>query len=301
MSLISSVSYYVPKIFGYTKRLAKAAPYIIFEDAALKGAKAASAVTKGAGESWVSVLKNMIKEGGKGIEASVAATKKAVGGNFFKAALRSIKEIPSVIKVSTKWSAARALVAAKAAGKTGMAAKLAGVLGGAKGFFKGIGKKMPIIGNILLVAFELPNIIKATKEQGIGQGVAEVVKAGTRLTAASIASAIGTTLAGPIGGIAGFVIGDWLASKVVGKSYTEKLVQKAEKDAEALERVQRMQQEGRMPQSITTQTVPFTGNSNPFANPNLGNAVAYNYGADSLSNPYANDIMMQNMKFNAVI
>lgn len=301
MSLISSVSYYVPKLYGYTKRLISASPYIVFGDAAHGGAKAASAVVKTADMSFIQYIKNMVKAGGKGIEKSIAVSKKAAGGSFIKAAMASIKELPKVIKTSMKWNTARAMVAAKAAGKTGAALKAAGFWGGVKGFFKGVGKKMPLIGNILLVACELPNIIKATKEQGIGQGVAEVVKAGSRLTAASIVSAIGTTVAGPIGGIAGFIIGDWLASKVVGKSYTEKVAEEMEKDAQALERVQRMQNEGKIPQSAPTQAVAFTGASNPFANPNIGNAVAYNYGVDSLSNPYANDIMMQNMKFNSVI
>ena len=302
MGLISSVTYYVPKAYGYVKRLVKASPYIIFEDAAQGGAKAASAVTKTADMSIVQYVKNMVKAGGKGIESSIKATKAATGGSFIKAAVASIKELPKVIKTSMKWSTGRALVAAKAAGKTGTALKAAGFWGGVKGFFKGVGKKMPLIGNLLLVAFELPNIVKATKEQGIGQGVAEVVKAGTRLTAASIASAVGTAVAGPIGGIAGFLIGDWLASKVVGKSYTEKQAEEVEKDAEALERVQRMQSEGSIPQTVTTQTVSFTGNtSNPFASQNIANAFAYNYGADSLSNPYANDIMMQNMNFNAIV
>lgn len=301
MGIISGISYYAPKIWDYGKRLVKASPYIIFEDAAQGGAKAAAKVTRSAKESWFTVLKKMVKEGVKGIEESVSKTKGKFGKNFFKASWNSIKEIPSVIKLSTKWSAARAVATAKAAGKTGNSAKLAGILGGTKGVFKGIGKKMPIIGNIMLVAFELPNIFKATKEQGIGQGVAEVFKAATRLGVASIVSAIGTTVAGPIGGIAGFMIGDWLASKVVGKSYTEKLAQEEEKDKEALERVRTMQEQGRLPQGVQVAgaTPSFTGN--PYANINLANQFAANYGSDGFSNPYANDIMMKNLNFNTIV
>lgn len=282
MSLIGKVSYYVPKLYNYTKRLVKASPYIIFEDAAQGGAKAAAAVTKTADMTVVQYLKNMIKAGGKGIEQSIATTKGAVGKNFFKAAWKSIKEIPSVIGASVK---------AETAAATG----LGKIWAGTKGFFKGVGKKLPLIGNLMLVAFELPNIFKATREKGIGQGVAEVAKAGARLTGASVLSAVGTAVAGPIGGIAGFIIGDWLTSKIVGKSYTEKQEQEKQKDEEALERVQQMQQEGRLPNQNpqVTQTPAFT--SNPF---NAYQPTPFD--SDNFSNPYANDMFMQNIKFNTI-
>lgn len=282
MSLIGKVCYYVPKMYNYTKRLVKASPYILFEDAANKGAAAAVGVAKSANSSLFQYIKDMVKAGGKGIETSIKATKAAAGGSFFKAALNSIKEIPSVIKASVKAEAA----AARGLGK---------VWAGTKGFFKGIGKKMPLIGNILMVAFELPNIVKATKEKGIGQGIAETVKAGVRLTTASIASAVGTAIGGPIGGIAGFFVGEWLASKVVGKSYSEKVAEEQQKDAEAIERVQRMQQEGTMSQGVTTQQPTFTGN-NPFYNPYQSNPIDY----DNYSNPYADDMFMKNMNFSAI-
>ena len=283
MGLIGKVTHYVPKLYNYTKRLVKASPYIIFEDAAQGGAKAAAAVTKTADMTVFQYLKNMIKAGGKGIEKSIETTKGAVGKNFFKASWKSIKEIPSVIGASVK---------AEAKAATG----LGKIWAGTKGFFKGVGKKLPLIGNLMLVAFELPNIIKATKEKGIGQGVAEAAKAGARLTGASILSAVGTTVAGPIGGIAGFIIGDWLTSKIVGKSYTEKVEQEKQKDEEALERVQQMQQEGRLPQQATqvTQTPAFTGN--PYNNAYQSNPFGY----DNFSNPYADDMFMQGMRFNAL-
>jgi len=289
MSVVGKIFGYAPKAWDYGKRLVQASPYIIFEDAAHNGAARAGAVTRSAGESWGSVLKNMVKEGGRGIEESVAESKAANGG-FFKSAWKSIKEIPSVVKTSTKWQALRSMAAAKAAGKTGLEAQLAGLKGGTKGFFKGIGKKMPVIGNLLLVAFELPNIWTATKEQGIGQGIAETAKAGARLTAASIASAVGTTLGGPIGGIAGFIVGDWLASKVVGKSYTEKKAEQEEKMAELME----LQQQQQAVAQNQPQVPSFTGN-NPFG---MTNPMGYN--DNGYMNPYSDDIMMQGLKFNTV-
>lgn len=292
MNFISGISYYVPKAYGYAKRLVKATPYIIFEEAGIKGAKDALAVTKAADESFTSVLKKMIKSGGKGIEDSVKATKTKVSGGFLKAAWNSIKEVPSVIKVSTKWNAARAVATAKAAGKSGFATRLAGIWGGTKGFFKGIGKKMPLIGNILLVAFELPNIVKATSEKGIGQGAVEVVKAGTRLTAASIASGIGTAMFGPIGGIAGFIIGDWVTSKIIGKSYTEKVAEEEQKNADAIKRVQNMGIQVQTPQTV--QQPSFAGNYTPMSNP-------FSTGYDNFSNSYSNDLMMKNVNFSAMV
>ena len=292
MSIIGKIFGYAPKAYDYTKRLVNAAPYIIFEDAAHKGVASAAAVTRSANESWGSVFKNMIKEGGRGIEESVKESKKANGG-FLKSAWKSIKEIPSVVKSSARAGSFGAMRNAVKAGKTGFEAKLAGVMGGAKGFFKGIGKKMPIIGNLMLVAFELPNIFKATKEQGIGQGVAEVAKAGVRLTAASLLSAAGTAIGGPIGGIAGFIIGDWLASKVVGKSYTEKKAEEEQKLAELMGLQQ--QQQAVAQNNPKTQAPSFTGN-NPFA---TGMTNPVGYGNDYM-NPYADDIMMKGLNFNTV-
>ena len=56
-----------------------------------------------------------------------------------------------------------------------------------------------------------------------------------------------------------------------------------------------MQQEGRLPNQTpqVTQTPAFT--SNPF------NAYQPNpFDSDNFSNPYANDMYMQNMKFNTI-
>ena len=286
MTLIGRIIGYAPKAFNYTKRLVKASPYIMFGDAANAGAKAASAVTKTADISVGQYIKNMIKAGGKGIEADIKAAKSAAGSGFFKSMWKSIKETPSVIKNT---------ITKEVGGATGFFGK---VIAGPKGLFKGIGKKLPLIGNLLLIAFELPNIVKATKEKGIGQGLIEIARAGFRLTVASLAAAVGTTLGGPIGGFAGFIVGDWLASKIVGKSYSEKKALEQEKDAEALERVQRMQQEGTLPASAVApqavQQPTFTGN--PFNNGYPSNP----FNNDNFSNPYADDLYMQNMNFNVV-
>ena len=144
---------------------------------------------------------------------------------------------------------------------------------------------MPLVGNLLLIGFELPNIIKATKEEGLGQGIAEVAKAGARLTGASIGAAVGSLAFGPIGGFIGWGVGEWLTSKVVGKSYSEKIAEAEEKQAEALAMYQQTQPVQQPQVAPAPQFNPY--NMNDFL-------------TNSMSNPYSNDLMMQNMNFNTL-
>lgn len=97
------------------------------------------------------------------------------------------------------------------------------------GTLKGLGKRAPLIGTALMVAFELPNIFKATKEGGLINGAAETGKSAVRIAAGVACGAIGTAILGPLGSIPGFIIGDLLGKLVVGKSYSEK---KASQQAE---------------------------------------------------------------------
>ncbi len=256
----------IPKLFNYGKRAVKAYPYMVFGNSS---------------HTFVNAVKNApvkdaLKIGGRAVEAEIAATKAAQGG-FFKAALKSVKNIPRTLAVYTK----RGSRLAKAAGKSG-------IWGGIKGFFKGVGKKMPLIGNILLVASYVPNIITATKEQGIGAGVKETLKSAAGLGGAAIGAAVGGLL-GPVGSLVGFVAGEWLTSKIVGKSYTEKKAEQEQKAQEELAALQQYQQQ----QAQMGAQIPFQG-----SNPYMSNPYAYDpYGA---ANPYANDIMMQQMPFNII-
>lgn len=90
------------------------------------------------------------------------------------------------------------------------------------GTLKGLGKRAPLIGTALMVAFELPNIIKATKDGGLINGAAEAGKSGVRIAAGIACGAIGAAILGPLGSIPGFIVGDILGKLVVGKSYSEK-------------------------------------------------------------------------------
>ena len=100
------------------------------------------------------------------------------------------------------------------------------------GTLKGLGKRAPLIGTALMVAFELPNIFKATKEGGLINGAAETGKSAVRIAAGVACGAIGTAILGPLGSIPDFIIGDLLGKLVVGNSYSEKKAAQEQKIAE---------------------------------------------------------------------
>lgn len=303
MSLITSVGSklfnYGAKAINYGTRAIKVAPDVIFgkgADVFVRSAgQAAREAVKG-NKSWASSIWTGIKKGGTALETTIAKNAATKGG-FFKQALQSLKTLPSTITSTTKAGARAARIAGKSS-----------VLGGVKGFFKGVGKKMPLLGNLMLIAFELPNIFKATKEEGIGQGVAEVAKAGGRLAGGALGAAVGSAVCPGIGSLIGWVAGEWLASKVVGKSYTEKQQELAQKQQEALEIVQQMgidpyqqtPQDGNQV-AMTPQQVPFAPMTNPFVPyQSPYDMMDGNYYNNGFSNPYADDIMMKNMKFNMI-
>ena len=101
-----------------------------------------------------------------------------------------------------------------------------------KAVFKQLGKRMPLLGVLLTIGFEVPNIVSAFKDKGLVGGLVETGKSTARLAGATAGFAIGQALI-PIpivGGLIGAIAGDWLVSKVVGKSHSEK---KAEAEAAA--------------------------------------------------------------------
>ena len=257
---------------------AKVAPNIMFSEKAAKAfVRGANSTTKAKGGSLLGALWKGAKEGGKAARASVK-------GNIFKTMLHDLKTLPAVVKAET----AAGKAAAKAAGKSGL-------WGGTKGVFKGLGKRMPLIGNLMLLAFEIPNIVKATKEKGIGAGIAETAKAGIRLTAASIASVAMAGIIPPWGSIAGFMIGDWLASKVVGKSYSEKKAIEEQQREEILAQTQGQAQG--QPQ-IQNGAYPYQMTTNPTQNPAMTNPFDnFNYNPSN----YSNDILTKGINLNAYV
>ena len=158
-------------------------------------------------------------------------------GSFWKATKNSITSIWPDLK--TNWTSAGE--AAKAVGKSAGWAKF-------KSIGKVLGKRMPLIGAVMTLAFELPNIIRTTTNEGVLAGAGETAKTGVRLGISTLCGALTQALI-PIpflGGMVGFVAGDLLGRFIVGKSYSEK--KEAEKLAQA------------NPQfSIDTSTIPYGG------------------------------------------
>ena len=115
---------------------------------------------------------------------------------------------------------------------------------------------MPLIGALLTVAVELPNIFKATKNEGLLTGAGETAKAAARLGLSTVCGAITQALI-PVpflGGMIGFVAGDMLGRFIFGKSYTEKQMAKNE---------QTNPNSSNIPQfDYTKMNIPYGGNSN---------------------------------------
>ena len=188
--------------------------------------------------------KNMHKQIGdafvKGVEAHEAAVAK--NGGFFK---NMWKDITSIVPdVKKNWKSAGWLSDAK------KASKLSKFWTQTKSVFKVFGKRMPLIGAALTLAFELPNIIKASCNEGLLMGAGEAGKAAVRLSTGAVGGAIGSALI-PIpfvGAMAGYIAGDFIGRLIVGKSYSEK---QAEKEATTAQTVPQF--------NIDTSKIPFGG------------------------------------------
>lgn len=106
---------------------------------------------------------------------------------------------------------------------------------GAKGALGVIWKRMPLIGNLIYVATEIPNLWRAftSPQGGLLTGAVETVKVGIKAAGFAAGMAIGTALGGPIGGIVGSLVGGWIAGKITGKSFTEKRDEAAQAQPQA--------------------------------------------------------------------
>lgn len=154
-----------------------------------------------------------------------------------------------------------------------------GAWNNAQGFgkFKAIGKefwkRMPLIGGIVMVGFELPNILSAFQDKGLVGGITEVAKSGSRLIGSMAGFAIGQALI-PIpvvGGLIGGVVGEWLIGKIVGKSHTEK----KQEMQEALAQSNNAEQQAlALQQMLAQQNNPYAQFAqNPYGNYNIPQAT----------------------------
>lgn len=283
MVSISGITGALKTVYNYGKQVLKATPELTFGTSA----EAVGSAMRGTYTSSKSITE-AARAGWKEIN------KAANSGNFFKKMWVNIKNLIPDLKTAISDGA-------KLAETTGGNK----ILGAIKGLGKGIGKKLPFLFAAFMLVGEIPNIVKATKEKGIWQGIKETIKPIVRLVGAGIGSAVGTAIL-PFGGsLVGWVAGEWLAGKLVGKSYTEK---KAKEEKQREQIIAEMQQQGVLPQqqtAIPQQTgypqistfpaqnayspVSFNGLTNPFNNYSMQ------------SNPYSDDIFMKQMNFNTVV
>ncbi len=244
------------KAFNYVKRGVQIAPDFVLGTANEKFTNALSNSfygTKNAagtreGGKYFKNFWTQLKEATLETEKYNAKQRKLHGG-FFKNMWHQTKTFPR--KLKTGW-----IVGAKNAAKAGKTKWW----GGLKGSLGAVGKRLPLLGGILAIAVELPNILSATKDKGIIGGVTETAKTTARVTSGMVGGAIGAALLSPIpvvgpilGSIVGYMAGDGLASLVTGKSHTEKkmLAEEAQQPAN-----------GQQPHFDT-------GSTNPFAQPTL--------------------------------
>lgn len=149
--------------------------------------------------------------GVRALEKDVA--KKSTQGGFFSRLWKNVKSFaPDVFHKYPKVG----IRAAKIAGKST-------TLGALKGVVKGVAKKLPFIGAIATVAFEIPNIIETAKDKGIMAATGEVLKSSARLGGGAAGAAIGSAICPGIGSVVGWV---------VGKSYSEQKAEAQETQAE---------------------------------------------------------------------
>ncbi len=224
-------------IMPYIRRAAKLYPDFVLGTGSEPFSKAVKSAVKNRGEqSYLSAVWDGTKKGVKEAELHNAQMKNLHGG-FWKATWRAIKTTPQ--KAVQGWKIGGRI--ADKAGKTG----LAKLWSRTKGVCSGLGKRMPLLGTLMIAVSELPNIFSAFKDKGIIGGVAETGKAGLRLGGATVAGAIGQALI-PIpfvGGLIGFVAGDMIMSKIVGKSHSEEKAETLAQAEEAEQQAQLLQQQ----------------------------------------------------------
>lgn len=178
----------------------------------------------------------------KGVTTHETAVTK--NGGFFK---NMWKDLTSIFPdTKNKWKAAGRLADIQKKNAAGKFWKQFKSLG------KVFGKRMPLIGAALTLAFELPNIIKTSWNEGLLAGGWETAKTGVRLGTGAVGGAIGSALI-PIpfvGAMVGYAVGDMVGRFIVGKSYSEKKEAAAEEQKTA---------QAQFNNNIDTSKIPFGG------------------------------------------
>jgi len=200
------------KTISDVKRTVKAAPDFIFGDQA-------GTVVKAMKKTNGSIF-TKVKEGAKAAVRETERVTAKQGGNFLtrtvKNTVKLVTDMPKHFKAGMRIAGIKAAKLGKKAGILTKAKAGLGAIG------KGLLKKMPLIGSIATIGFELPNIIDAYKEEGLWSAIKETGKATVRLGGMAVGAVLGTYVGGPVGMIAGAIGGEVLAGKLVGASYSDK-------------------------------------------------------------------------------
>ena len=167
----------------------------------------------------------------KDVEKHEAAIRKANGGSYWKSFWKQISTTPKLFK--EEWKLGGEI--AKKANKSVFWGKLCGAN-------KAFMKRMPLIGGLIALAFQVPNIISAftadgrdektgivdpNKAGGLATGTLEVGKAVTKIGLETAGFMIGQSLI-PIplvGGMIGCMAASWLGEKILGKGFAEKVAE----------------------------------------------------------------------------
>lgn len=196
-------------ISRYAQSVGKLLFDVNYSEAITNSINASKALNKARGlNAYHSIFKNIG-------DSFVSAEKATKGTSVWKGFKTSVKTFVPDLKAAFK--------------------SASGFKGKAGAIFGQLGKRMPLIGGAIMVLTELPNICSAFKDKGLVGGLLETGKSTARLCGSMAGFAIGQALI-PIpllGGLIGGIAGDWLVSKVVGKSHSEKKAEAEEKLAEA--------------------------------------------------------------------
>ena len=195
------------KALGYGRRIVKVTPEFLLGDSSEIIGKA------------MKTQKGSVWQKGKAGFRALEKYNNAQTGNFFSRLVKNLRNTPKDLAKGFK-------VGAKAGAMKGSSKLLSGLKGTGKAFVK----KMPLIGAVLTVALEAPNIISAFKDGGFKAGMKEVGGAGVELGCMAGGAAIGSAICPGIGTAIGAVVGGIVGMFARGKTHSEK---KAEQEAAA--------------------------------------------------------------------
>jgi len=188
-----------------------------------------------------------------------------------------------------------------------------GMKAGLKAFGKGEMKRMNLIGNVMCVAMEAPNIYHSFSDYGAGEGLKQTARVGLELGGFAAGAAAGAAIGSAvpvigtiIGGIVGGLIAGFAGKKIFGKSKVEEQqefeglgIQKEQAvqmvkqgaSAEDVEQIMAQGAQGQPSFSGSTPNMFAQGQVNPYsqstsfgANPYTGSGIQF--GDEWMSNSF---------------